>query len=63
MDVCLDPSRGQSNSCARGASMDRVTLCDSVFSLCQGCSQLWLSAVEIKIQLIQLLQDSLTSFL
>lgn len=62
MDVCRDPSRGQSNSCVRGASMDHITLCHSVFSLCQGCSQLWLSAVEIKIQLIKLLRNSLTSF-
>ena len=42
--------------------MDHVTLRDSIFILCQGCSQVWLSAVEIKIQLIKLLQNSLTSF-
>lgn len=62
MDVWLDPSKGQSNSSAKGASMDHVTLCDFVFNLSQDCLQLWLSAVEIKIQLIKLLQNSLTSF-
>lgn len=62
MDVCLDRSKGQSYSSAKGASMDHVTLRDSVLDLSQGCSQIWLSAVEIKIQLIKLLQNSLTSF-
>lgn len=62
MAVCLDPSRNQSRGWDRGASMHQVTLCDSVFNLCQGCSQLCFSAVKIKIQLVKLLQNALTAF-
>lgn len=42
--------------------MHQVTLCDSVFNLCQGCSHLCFSAVKTKIQLIKLLQNISTTF-
>lgn len=62
MDVCLDPSRNQSHGWEKGTSMLQTTLCDSVFNLCQGCSQLRFSALKIKIQLVKLLKNTLTAF-